>query len=239
MNRNHRKRHESLVNTAFMNLFAVLAKGMMVVLLSAIALIAVNQKKAEVEGIKPKAEYIIEVHWPDNSYHDVDTWLLTPAGSPIYYLHPDNGVVFLDRDDRGNNDFQNLNGDRVEAPGRSEITSIRGIVPGEYVLNVHLYAYRQHGPTDPPGVYTTHDKVGELLPEPVPVTVEIKKVNPVVKLVFTGKVTFTLGRQELHVTRFTINPNGDITDIRNDLPTTVMGKNFSKDSFVPPEGVVQ
>jgi hypothetical protein len=235
-----RKRDENLANIAYINFFAILAKAAMVLLLASLAMIAINQKQAQDDGIKPKAEYVIEVHWPDYSPHDVDVWLLPPDNRPIFYSHLDNGIVYLDRDDRGYNDVQNFNGQMVEAPNRSEVISIRGIMPGEYILNVFLYSYvLPHDSSVPTFVAPTLNKVGAPLPENVPVHVEIKKINPTIVVVYSGTVTFTRSRQELHVTRFNLNADGTITDIRNDLPASILGKSYQGESFIPPAGASQ
>ncbi len=72
--------------------------------------------------------------------------------------------MVLDRDDRGGlNDFIMVNGQKVLSPIRQEIVSLRGIVAGEYIVNIYHFA--------------------ALTGQPVPVTVKVEKLNPKVQVV--------------------------------------------------------
>ncbi|MBM3275750.1 MAG: hypothetical protein FJZ00_11395, partial [Candidatus Sericytochromatia bacterium] len=120
--------------------------------------------------IDPKAEFIITTSWPDNSPDDIDIWVEDPAGNIIWFRNREAGLVHLDRDDRGMlNDTLEVNGRTVQNPLNQEVVTIRGVIAGEYVVNLHYYA----------------TETGK----PVETTVRIDRVNPVLKVIYYDKLT--------------------------------------------------
>jgi hypothetical protein len=83
------------------------------------------------DDMTPPGNVIVEVRWPDEIDADVDLWVQAPGDQPVGYSNK-GGVVFnLLRDDLGR---------RVDVTGLNyETTYSRGIVPGEYTVNLHLY----------------------------------------------------------------------------------------------------
>ena len=158
--------------------------------------------------IDPKAEYIITVAWPDKNPNDIDTYVEDPAGNLIDFASPAAGLIHLDRDDRGNlNDTLNINGKIIENPLNQEITTIRGVVPGEYVVNIHYYA--------------TEDN------KAVPVTVRVDKVNPKLEVLYYDTLTLDHKDDEKTAIRFTILSNGTVTNI-NHIPKSLVSKAFKR-----------
>lgn len=207
MLRRERKRHESA--EAFTDLLFNALLGF--VFMFAVAVIFMTPI-AKTGMIDTKAEYIITVTWPDGNPSDVDTWTEDPGGNVIWYAAKESGLMHLDRDDTGTTrDAITVNGATVYTPLNQEIVSIRGIVPGEWTVNVQMYAY------DP----------GDLPPSgadgivPIPVTVE--KINPTVRVVFYDTIELRGQGDEVTAVRFTIQPDGDVTDI-NQLPKKLYGK---------------
>lgn len=99
----------------------------------------------------------------------------------------------LERDDRGGvNDFILVAGKKVRSPIRQETVSIRGIVAGEYTVNVYHFA--------------------ALTKQPVPVSVRVEKLNPTVQVVHYDTVDLDHGGQEETAVRFVLDENGAITD---------------------------
>ena len=91
-------------------------------------------------AIDPKAEFLITLTWPDGLREDVDLYVEDPAGRLVWFRSREAGLMHLDRDDLGErNDVIEVAGRRVLNPLNLEIVSIRGILPGEYVVNLHLY----------------------------------------------------------------------------------------------------
>ena len=133
-----------------------------------IALLAITPEARDGK-VDSKAEFIVTMDWPDNHPDDLDLFVQDPAGNIAWYRHRESGFMVLERDDRGGaNDFILVNGKKISSPIREEIVTIRGIVPGEYTVNVsHFQA-------------TTG--------MPVPATVKVQKLNPVTQVVFDNAV---------------------------------------------------
>ena len=148
--------------------------------------------------IDPKAEYILTITWEDNSPEDIDTWVEDPDGQVIWFRNPEAGLLHLDRDDRGLiNDTITINGEVVKNPLNQEVVTIRGVVKGEYVVNLHYYA-------------------SETL-KAVDVNIRLVKVNPAFKIIYYGTVNLEKVGDEKTALRFKIGGDGKIYNI-NFLP---------------------
>jgi len=138
-----------------------------------------------------KAEYIISVTWPEHLADDIDLWVQDPIGETVSYLRKDAGWLHLDRDDRGVvNDTVIIGGESIVYPINQEIVTIRGVIPGEYTVN--LYYYR------------------EAQPEPVSALVKVEKVNPTLTTVFVERVHLAEQDEERTVIRFTLDDLGHV-----------------------------
>jgi hypothetical protein len=167
-----------------------------------IALLFFNPKTRKAGDVPAKAEFIITVSWPDNNPNDIDAWVLEPTGKTLWFRQRDAGMLHLDRDDRGSkNNSVLVNGREVSSPTRQEIVTLRGLVPGEYVVNAHYYESR--------------DK------QPVDVSVSVVKVNPQAEIVFTGTQQIPAKGDERTLVRFSINDTGLVTDV-NTRPKTIV-----------------
>lgn len=144
------------------------------------------------------AQYIITVSWPDNSPDDIDTWIQDPKGNIIWFRNRSSNLVHLDRDDRGMlNDTLEFEGSKIENPLNQEIAAIRGVVPGEYIVNLHYYETETSAS--------------------VPVSVKVSKVNPVYTVAYYGITTMETKGEEKTAVRFSVTANGSITNV-NQLP---------------------
>jgi hypothetical protein len=84
-----------------------------------------------VEGVTAPGNVIIEIKWPDGRDADIDLWVQAPGDLPVGYSNKGGAIFNLLRDDLGRfGDPTNLN---------YEISYSRGLPPGEYAANVHLY----------------------------------------------------------------------------------------------------
>lgn len=170
------------------------------VFLFVVAFLQISQKTEETAKIESNAEFIITVEWSKDVDIDVDTWVKSPNGNVIYYRYKEADLIVLDRDDVGfARDYVIMpDGQERRAYLNEEIVTIRGILPGEYILNLNLYNCKQG-----------------YLP-PVPVKVKISKLNPTASVVLSKEVTLEYIGEEMHITRFTIDPQGGVTldDIR-------------------------
>ncbi|MGQ7847701.1 hypothetical protein ACUNV4_24625 [Granulosicoccus sp. 3-233] len=167
------------------------------ILLFFLAILFINPDE-QTGKIDIDAQYVITVSWPDNSPDDVDTWIEDPDGNTVWFRNRSSNLVHLDRDDRGLlNDTLLINGQEVQNPLNQEVAAIRGVLPGEYVVNVHYYQSETA--------------------TPVPVWVKVAKVNPVYTVAYYGVTTLESEGDEQTAVRFTIAANGNINAI-NQLP---------------------
>ena len=161
------------------------------VLLFTVAILLINPSKKNAD-IKTKAEFVITVTWDLKCDSDVDTWLEDPAGNRLHFRSKELGLMHLDRDDLGTaNDVTWVNGQRIKYEYNQELTTIRGFIPGEWVLNLHLYNKNEWE-------------------RPVTVSVRIDKLNPTSVTVFNKEITLNETGEEVTVTRFHMTADGDI-----------------------------
>ena len=66
-----------------------------------VAIVVVAPTKAKVDGLKPKAEFLITADWPVALDSDVDLWLVGPDRKPVFYGSREAGCASLDRDSLG------------------------------------------------------------------------------------------------------------------------------------------
>jgi hypothetical protein len=163
----------------------------------------VEQKKNDAT-IKAKAEFVISVFWPDELDDDIDTWLKDPQGRIVFYKNKEVGIMHIDRDDRGMlNDTVLANGIRVKVKTNQELTTIRGFIPGEWILNLHYY--RRQEPV-----------------KPVPVTVTITKLNPKTEIILKKTITLDQYWQEETIARFEMSSNGEILNVDEEFPHSMV-----------------
>jgi hypothetical protein len=177
-----------------------------------VALIAMNPKALKAGDVAAKAEYILTLSWPDGDPNDIDTWAQNPAGEVVWFRNREAGLMHLDRDDRGAaNDTVEVDGKRIVNPINQEVLTLRGITPGEYVLNAHYYdASKSPGAEDkgPPDARSG---------QPVPLTLTVVKVNPRAEVIFHGQQTMAKPGDETTLLRFTVRPDGSVGEM-NTLP---------------------
>jgi hypothetical protein len=144
--------------------------------------------------VDTKAEFIITLDWPDNHPDDLDLFVQDPVGNIAWYRHREAGFLTLDRDDRGGaNDFILVNGLKIASPIREEIVTIRGLIPGEYTVNVsHFQAVSG---------------------QPVEATVKVQKLNPTAQVIFDDKVTVDHTGDEKTAVRFKLDAAGKVVDV--------------------------
>ena len=181
-----------------------------------IALLAMNPETKQGK-IDTKAEMLVTVSWPDNHPDDIDTYVEDPQGNIVWYHVMEAGLMSLDRDDRG--DYKKtivVNGKTIRNPIREEIVQMRGLIPGEYVVNIHHY------------LATT--------PDPVPVSVTVEKINPKVEVVFYDRLFLDHTGDEKTVVRFTIGQDGKITDINTRPKSLIRETRKVRSNIVPTAG---
>tara|TARA_X000000950_G_scaffold289358_1_gene412300 strand:+ start:4783 stop:5409 length:627 start_codon:yes stop_codon:yes gene_type:complete len=189
-----RERYKSSV--AFIDLLFNITIGLAMLFIIAFLLINPIAKKGD---IIIKAEFIITMSWPKESRDDIDLYVMDPQKVIVYFRQRDKGLLHLDRDDLGySNDVVVTDSGSYSTDFNEEHVTIRGIVPGEYIVNAHWFGKGQ-------------GRVGEKesSSETVEVKIKIEKLNPY-KLIWTGSKTLTDTGDETTFLRFTIDNKGDV-----------------------------
>ena len=181
-------------NLPFVDLLFNVLIGFVFLFIVSFLLINPIAKRADIEV---KAEFLITVMWPDDLEDDVDTYVEDPVGNLVWFRSREPGLMHLDRDDLGKrNDEVTTAAGTILFPENREIVSLRGVIPGEYIINIHMYF-----------------KVGQ---EPVPVTIQIDKINPY-SVVLRETIELKNKGDEVTVARFSVKSNGDVINV-NKLP---------------------
>jgi hypothetical protein len=129
---------------------------------------------------------MVEARWADELDTDVDLWVQAPGDVPVGYSNK-SGVIFnLLRDDLGRNaDPTQLN---------YEVSYSRGVPPGEYTVNLHMYRNKS-----------------KVAPVKVTVVTSVKKPNAEsAKQVLTSSIDMMAENQETTVYRFKLTEAGEL-----------------------------
>jgi hypothetical protein len=145
--------------------------------------------------------------------------------------------MYLDKDDLGyaNDIVKNVDGTITKVNINREVVTIRGIIPGEYIINAHYYSQRQW---EHDGRLNTNIK--QQKDKKLTVKIELHKVQPY-KIWWMGEKTFTHRGQEETFVRFTIDPEGNrvgdftyiekkfVSPFRNTIGSTGFSENFENE----------
>jgi len=185
---------------AFVDLLFNILLGFVFLFIVAFMLINPVAKRADVEL---PALYMITMTWPDDNITDVDLWVEDPANNTVFFMYREQGLMNLDRDDLGTvNDVIEINGEKIEVKLNREVVTIRGIVPGRYLVSAHLYSLRDSAT------------------EEFPVTVEVVKLNPY-QVVYKQTKTVSQQGQILDFYQFTIYEDGSFGEIMEGVESPV------------------
>jgi hypothetical protein len=177
-------------------LSVVLFKALQVVAFLFFMAFLIMAQREEDGKVDNKAEFFISMTWPDNHPDDFDLFVQDPVGNVVWYRRRDIGFMSLERDNRGGaNDFMLVGGEKVHSAARQELVSIRGIVAGEYTVNVYHFTAQTNAA--------------------VPVTVTIEKLNPRVSVVAKRTLDLVGARVERTVARFTLDAKGEVVSTSN------------------------
>ena len=162
----------------------------------AVVIVAVAPTKARVDGVKPKAEFLITADWPVALDSDVDLWLVGPDKKPVFYGAREAGCASLDRDSLGYSTSQITlaDGSQAQSESNKETATIRCIAPGHYDIGVNLYSDRELAKGA----------------QSIPVRVEITGLNPQVTTLFAGDVALDQVGQTVNIASFDLDRDGTI-----------------------------
>lgn len=154
----------------------------------------INPPKKDDTIIDKPGNLSIEIIWPPKLDVDVDLWVEAPIGKPVGYSNKGGEIFDLLRDDLGfTGDYTDIN---------YENSYSRGIPPGVYTVNLHLYRVRDNTP---------------VIPVKVQVSIRKKKSEGAIRLLYTT-VELTVEGEEITVFSFELDKNGNIdyNSVHND-----------------------
>lgn len=133
----HRQRPNTFIGIADF-LFSL---NNVIFLLFVFALLSMAAKLPPKAGVELKADYLITAEWDLDHDCDVDLWVRDPVGRIVFFAAREAGSMHLDHDSMGHvSDEERLADGKVVRPRNyAEVVTLRGIVPGEYTMNLHLY----------------------------------------------------------------------------------------------------
>ncbi len=161
-----------------------------VVLLGFVAIVVLllphlNPPREGIEQTIPAGNVIVTIDWPDGWSTDVDLWVRAPGERPVGYSRKDGNTFNLLRDDLGTY--------RDNTGQNRETAMSRGILAGQYVVNLHLFSNYE-------GTF------------PVPVGIEVVVVTPSGKVeqILIAREILSGPGQELTVFRFRLDGDGNL-----------------------------
>ena len=216
--------HEKYKSTVgFTDLLFNILVGFAFLFIVAFLLIKPESKEKDFDR---RAEFIIVLEWDAGAKDDIDLYVEDPLEGLASFRNPRVNFSHLDKDDLGaKNDTTVLpNGIIKTIPINREVMTIRGYIPGEWVVNAHYYSDY--------GVERSVNGEGEMeIGNPktpnsaLTVKVELHRVTPYDILGIWEKKFYYRGQEETFV-RFTIDEDG-----------VLIGPfEFEKIKFVSPKG---
>ena len=173
--------------------------------------------EAKKKDFDRNAEFVVVMEWDKEAKGDIDLYVEDPLGAKCSFRQTVANFMHLDKDDLGsaNDTVVNADGTISTVKINREVITIRGIIAGEYTINVHYYSERDYS------------RVGNAMrkkkSKEVTVKIELHKVNPYT-IMWIGEKTFHSKGQEETFVRFRLDKDGTVLS-----PFT-----FEKKKFVTP-----
>ena len=173
--------------------------------------------EAKKKDFDRNAEFVIIMEWDKEAKGDIDLYVEDPLGDKCSFRQTVANFMHLDKDDLGsaNDTVVNADGTVSTVKINREVITIRGIIAGEYTINVHYYSERDYSRV---GNAMRKKKSKELT-----VKIELHKVNPYTIMWVGEKIFHSKGQEETFV-RFRLDKDGTVLS-----PFT-----FEKKKFVTP-----
>ena len=201
----------------FIDLLFNILLGFAFLFIVAFLLIKPEAKKKDFDR---RAEFVIILEWNHDALDDIDLHVQDPLGDRVSFRLPRINFMHLDKDDLGtrNDTIVNADGTTSTVQINREVVTIRGIMPGEYIINAHYYSTRQYGNVNIGETFRKEEDVKVLT-----VKVELHKVTPY-QIMWAGEKIFVSKGQEETFLRFKLDKDGNIVP-----PFT-----FEKKKFINP-----
>lgn len=199
--------------TAYIDVLLNVLTG--IIFLFILTTLMIQPQKKQDEGMKKNAQYVMNVEWDSKTDCDVDVWVQDPQNNVVYFQQRDKGVMHLERDDLGfRNDIVSVvPGNTINVIENRETWVLRGIIPGIYTVNLHLYGCR----VDNIPIMINQNFV-------LSVTIELLKINPKYTLVTKKEVILNKIWEEITVMNFQLDADGNVIAITNDYKQLVKSK---------------
>ncbi len=175
--------HADSSGTVFRDVLMLALIGFVAMVVMLLPHISKTQDKTDEHT--PPGNVVVEMHWPDELPVDVDLWVQAPNDVPVGFWNQGSQFFNLLRDDLG------MEGD---ASGRNyEVSYSRGILAGDYTVNVHMYG------KIPAGVIV-----------PVRVVVSVKAKYDSLRQILQTSVELQRRNQEETAFRFRLSGDGEL-----------------------------
>ena len=178
-----------------------------------------DEKEKKKDPQKFEDLYRITLTWNDEVDDDVDIYVADPADNLVFFRTREKGLMYLDHDDRGMGSDTTVgpDGQPITIKHNEESVVIRGIMVGEYTVNVHMYRKTSTGPLE--------------------VTASLYQLKGADTKILEKKVILEKNGDEKTAFRFTMDENGAMTGT-SDLPRSfTIDYHGSPDSRQPePDG---
>ena len=204
----------------FIDLLFNILLGFAFLFIVAFLLIKPEAKKKDFDR---RAEFVIILEWNHDAPDDLDLYVQDPMGDRVSFRLPRINYMHLDKDDLGkaNDTIVNADGSRSTVMINREVVTIRGITPGEFIINAHYYSTREYSGKP---VEMGETRIAANTPKKnLTVKVELHKVTPYT-ILWTGEKKFTQKGQEETFLRFRIDDKGNL----------VLPFRFEEKTFVSP-----
>lgn len=186
------KRAQLFGKTLFVDLMMSTLVVVTALLIASNAVEKEQRQQVEDANLKTDGKYAITAEWPDKSADDVDLYVRDPTGTIAYYDSRDVGLMHLEHDDQGTaSDTAPMSSVTVKVERNEERTIIRGAVPGEYTVNVHMFNKRDVTPTA--------------------VVVRLVRLTGEDTAIVKKEIVFTQKGEERTAFRFTLDAGGTMT----------------------------
>lgn len=185
-----RERYSS--NLAFNDILFNALLGFVTLFILVLVLINPITKQGDIPAY---AEIMIILEWDGEVSDDIDIWVKGPGmKSPLSFQNKTSGFMHLDRDDLGaTSDIIVVGGRATTIKINREVVNMRGIMPGDYFINVHVYAKLSGS-------------------EPTLFTVSLVDINPYKEEIHVQHYATKSG-ELFKIPAFTVDKEGNISDI--------------------------
>jgi hypothetical protein len=169
------------------------------------------------EGIEKKAEFVATIEWDKTLDCDVDFWVQDPNGVVVSFQRKDFGLMNIERDDLGfhGDGIVTRNGTKIVSEDNSETWVLRGVTPGEYTFNAHVYSCRISPESD------VRITAGNPTPKPIVVNFRLIRINPSYTEVVTRTRTFSKVWEEQTFVNLTLDTERRVSNQHDDFKPLV------------------